>query len=241
MRPRWRAATRSSSCRPAAASRSATRRRRSSERARDRRRLAAHLADEGPGRRPPASAASPAAQIEQLAVARGRSARSSASCSRGGCKLLFVSPERLAMPGFRDAPAARRTCRRSPSTRRTASATGGTTSAPSTGSSATLRERASPSVAIHAYTATATAQVRARHRRAARAARSGWCWSATSTGRTSPTASCRGATSRSRSSRSSSGTRRGGHRLLHAPQGRRRARRAAPHARLRRARATTPA
>ena len=80
-----------------------------------------------------------------------RAATGCSTCRRSGWRA------RAATGSWRGSRSA--TCSSSPSTRRTASASGGTTSVRSTASSARLRS-VFPGVSLHAYTATATARVR---------------------------------------------------------------------------------
>ena len=85
-----------------------------------------------------------------------------AGVREGRYRLLYVSPERLVGEGERRLPVAagaRCASASSPSTKRTASASGDTTSGRNTASSARLRELL-PGISVHAYTATATARVR---------------------------------------------------------------------------------
>ena len=93
----------------------------------------------------------------------------------GRYRLLYVAPERLVGEGERRVSSrCSATARRasSPSTRRTASASGVTTSGRSTASSRRLRDRW-PDVSLHAFTATATGARPERHRHAARPAIAG--------------------------------------------------------------------
>ena len=109
------------------------------ERARHRRRLAADLADERPGRRP-ARVRRGGGAAQQLAAQR-RAARDRARCARrqdqAAVRLAGAPGHRHAFATCSGAP----TCARSPSTKRTASATGATTSARSTASFAICARR----------------------------------------------------------------------------------------------------
>ena len=124
-------------------------------------RLAADRVDEGSGgharrqrrRAPPATTARSSADQKSLVRAGLR---------EGRFRLLYVAPERLVGDGgdgFADGVVGTADRASSPSTRRTASASGATISGRSTGSSAQLRDRW-PGVSMHAFTATATARVR---------------------------------------------------------------------------------
>ena len=158
-----------------------------------RRRVAAHLADEGPGRHARRQRRAGRA-LQQLAELGREERRSSAGLREGRYRLLYVSPERLAGEGgdgFLSTARRSATCSSSRSTKRTASASGGTTSVPNTGSLDGCAQLL-PGVSLHAYTATATARVRrdiasqlglrdaARARRLVRSARtsSTACWRA---------------------------------------------------------------
>ena len=126
-----------------------------------RRRLAADLADEGSGRH--ARRQRRARRVlQQLAVGGRDGASVLARPARGALSAALRLARAAGRRGQRRLSSrcsARPASASSPSTRRTASASGATTSGPSTGSSARLRERF-PGVSLHAYTATATARVR---------------------------------------------------------------------------------
>ena len=135
------------------------------------RRLAAHRADEGPGRWPASKAACPprASTARRPRTSGRRRWRRSAE---GRLRLLYVSPERLVGEGGDRLSAAARAagaCASSPSTKRTASATGATISGPSTGSSAALRDGVSAGVGARLHRDRHRARA-PRHRRAPRAA-----------------------------------------------------------------------
>ena len=68
-----------------------------------------------------------------------------AALDAGRLKLLYMAPERLAAAGTADAPPAHPASRSSPSTRRIASASGATTSAPTTCGSASSAARSAAS------------------------------------------------------------------------------------------------
>ena len=123
-----------------------------------RRRLAADLADEGPGRQRCVGNGVPAACYNSALSRRGRRADVTRGVRDGALPAAVRGARapgrrrRRRVPAGCSRPAASASSR---STRRTASASGGTTSGPSTGSSAQLRERC-PASSLHAYTATAT-------------------------------------------------------------------------------------
>ena len=119
-----------------------------------RRRLAADRADAGPGRRAAAGSASRAAFLNSTLDA-GRAARaSSGGCAPASSTCSTSRPSACCTDRTLDAARPRRRSRCSPSTRRTASRSGATTSAPSTCSSRVLAERF-PGVPRIALTATA--------------------------------------------------------------------------------------
>ena len=102
------------------------------------------------------------AALYNSTLARDEKTAVSAGLREGRYRLLYVSPERLVgegSDGFLALLVAVRRAASWPWTKRTASASGGTTSGPSTGSSAACAQRL-PGVSLHAYTATATARVR---------------------------------------------------------------------------------
>ena len=104
------------------------------------RRLAADLADEGPGRR----AASIAACRRPASTARSpppRSGTSPTKSARGRLKLLYLVARAADDRPHARVPATDADSRSSPSTKPTASATGATTSAPSTASCGGSRKR----------------------------------------------------------------------------------------------------
>ena len=112
-------------------------------------------------------------RADQRAAGAGRQrARRWRGLPRGEVRLLYVAPERFASPGFADVDRDDRRSGCSSSTRRTASRSGATTSAPTTSRSPT-RPGASAARATIALTATATPRGGRRHRAPARAARSG--------------------------------------------------------------------
>ena len=123
------------------------------------RRLAADRADAGPGRR---AARRPACarRSSTRRWTRPRRGRSSARSRAGELDLLYVAPERLLTPRCLELLARVAASRCSPSTRRTASRSGATTSGRSTCSSRVLHERF-PGVPRIALTATADPQTRA--------------------------------------------------------------------------------
>ena len=172
-----------------------------------RRRLAAHLADEGPGRRP-APGRRARARAFNSAPRPPKSARGRwPACASGELTLLFVAPERLVSPPVPGVARRRRVVpRSSPSTRPTASAIGATTSGPSTAQLADLKELF-PGAPFTPTPRRPPPRVRDGHRRAARPARSRRCSSAASTARTSSTASSPAATARASSRGRSAATR----------------------------------
>ena len=120
--------------------------------------LAAHLADEGPGRH--ARGERRRRGLLQQLAGLGSEGVGRRGAARGAvfapvCRRPSGSPARRATASCTWSAA----CRTSRSTRRTASASGATTSVPSTAQIGALRSRY-PGVSLHAFTATATARVR---------------------------------------------------------------------------------
>ena len=160
-----------------------------------RRRLAAHLADEGPGRHARRQRRA-GGLLQQLAVADEKRVGVGRHPRRGatGCSTSRPSGSSArAATGFLALLRRASRQRSSPSTRRTASASGGTTSGRSTGSSARLRDalagRQPPRLHGDRHRARA-----ARHRRAARSARSARAGRLVRPAESRSTACCRGRT-----------------------------------------------
>ena len=147
------------------------------------RRLAADRADEGPGRRPGRQRRAGGAPRQHACRRDARQAtvqRPPRRALQAALRLARAADgrRRRQLPGDGGAGAASAT---SPSTRRTASATGATTSARSTGSSARCARALPQAVDARLHRHGDDARARG-HRRAARAARRRSCWSAASTG-----------------------------------------------------------
>ena len=118
-----------------------------------RRRVAAHLADEGPGRS--RADVRRAAVLEQPRSRRGAARQVTGGGTKGRCDLLFISPERSRPARVLAIFSNGSILALSPSTRPIASATGAMTFARNIGKSASSRT-CSPRLSLHGYTATAT-------------------------------------------------------------------------------------
>ena len=120
--------------------------------------------DEGSGRQPPRQRHIRRVPQQQPWTTATAARSRNGSAQSGEVSLLYAAPERVSMSGLPPFPGIRSTCASSQLTRRTASASGATTSDPTTASLSELRTDLFPDTPMMALTATATERVQPGHR-----------------------------------------------------------------------------